>query len=693
MISNGMKVLLAPVLAVLTLSQASAATPPAGPGQDFLSADIESSVKPGVDFFQYANGAWFQSHPIPPTETSYGIGTLVRDELFVTLRELNEGAATASAKGSAAEDERKIGDYWRAAMDTEGAGRLGARPLESQLAQIGAVKTRPQALDAAFDLMGMGVESFFQLYIAQDEKESGVYSIHVFQGGLGLPDRDFYVNADPSIASIRKAYVVHIARMLQLLGQEERSAASAAKAVFEFETTLAKASRKLEDTRDPEKNYTRISPKDLQRKRTPSIDWPVRLAQWKLAPAFVVAGQPEYLDKMDRALRNASVATLQNYLRYRLVTTYGEYLGGIFDDEDFDFYHRTLNGQKEPLPQWKRVLGGESAGNGNSAPNPIGMLVGRKYVEARFPEATKQRYVRLVHAIQDAYEERISHLDWMSDATRAKALEKLHAITLKVGYPDTWPDTSTLQIGAKSYCENMMQIQRWQFQHMLAYFGKPVDRTEWFMTPQTYNAYYNPTNNEIVVPASNFVIPGVEDAQIDDAVAYGYVGASTIGHEITHGFDDEGRKFDAQGNLVDWWTKQDAVGFDKRASVIVKQFDSYEALPGFHINGKASLGENLADFGGVELGLDAFRKTEQFRKGESIAGLTPLQRYFLGYALSWMVEIREEQLRKGLLSDVHAPARWRVIGPLSNVPEFYEAFGVTQGQPMWRAPADRAHVW
>jgi putative endopeptidase len=298
-----------------------------------------------------------------------------------------------------------------------------------------------------------------------------------------------------------------------------------------------------------------------------------------------------------------------------------------------------------------------------------------------------------VQTIVGVYGERIGTLHWMTDATKARAREKLASVDAKVGYPDTWPDYSSLVIGRDSYCENMMNIARWLFRTMLARFGKPVDRTEWRMTPQTYNAYYNPANNEIVLPAAIFVIPGVADRDVDDAVAYAYAGASTIGHEITHGFDDTGRKFDATGNLADWWTAADGAEFEKRAEVLVRQFNAYEALPGFRINGKASLGENIADFGGLVLALDAFKTTEQYKQGVTIAGMTPLQRFFLAYAYSWMSQEREEQTRRYLLSDVHAPAKWRVLGPLSNLPEFYEAFDVQPGQAMWRAPEERAGVW
>ena len=418
--------------------------------------------------------------------------------------------------------------------------------------------------------------------------------------------------------------------------------------------------------------------KNTRRRLPGTINWPVGICALRMS----IVGQPEFFTGVEALLKKTPIPVLRDYLRFHLVSEYAAYLNKDIDAEDFNFYHRALSGQKEPRPRWKRSLDAENAA--------MGMVLGRIFVKEYFPESAKKRYSDLVEAIRTAYDERIDRLDWMSDATKAKAHQKLAAVTKKVGYPDKWKDYSALMIGRSSYCENMMSAARWRFDDMVSKFGKPVDRTEWTMTPQTYNAYYNPSNNEIVLPAAIFEIPGMKDSDVDDAIVYGYAGASTIGHEITHGFDDEGRQYDAAGNLAEWWTKEDAAKFQQRAAVMVKQFDGYEPLPGLHINGKASLGENIADYGGILLGLDAFKKTDQYKKGEKIAGLTPLQRYFLGYALGWLEQRREELIRRGLLSDVHAPPKWRVIGPLANIPEFYDAFGVKQGQPMW-LPAD-AHV-
>ena len=477
-------------------------------------------------------------------------------------------------------------------------------------------------------------------------------AVHLSQGGLGLPDRDFYFNPESGVVRSRQEYLAHIARALELLGRSPEQAKVQATGVLGFETALAKYSRKLEELNDPDRNYNRLTPAALTAKYTPSIDWSVRLRAWNLRPEFVIVGQPEFFAALEKLLHQTPVPVLRDYLRVHLLDTYSATLSKPFDEESFRFYGQVLQGQKEQRERWKRVLDAEG--------NAIGFMLGKIFVQDYFPVATKQRYIELVEAIRTAYWERIEVLPWMSAATKAKAQLKLAAITAKVGYPDKWKDYSTLVTGRNSYCENMKNAARWRFDDRLGKYGKPVDRSEWDMTPQTYNAYYNQSNNEIVLPAAAFTIPGLADAQIDDAVVYGYVGAATIGHEITHGFDDSGRKYDASGNLSDWWTANDAKAFQKRADALAKQFDHYEPLPGLHINGQASLGENIADYGGLLLGLDAFKKTEQYRKGESIGGFTPLQRYFLGYALGWMMDQREETLRAALLSGEMARSRTAV---------------------------------
>ena len=667
-------------VACSTQTVTTTSTPSSG---DFLAADLDTTVSPAVDFFQYANGGWLKKHPIPASEASWGIGNEVREQLYVNLRKINEESAAANAAPGS--DAQKIGDFWATAMDTVKIEQQGIHPLDAELARIDAIRNANDVMNVTFAQGPLQVGPFFGFYVYQDEKRSDVQAAHLSQGGLGMPERDFYFNPDTGVARIRGEYVNHIARTLQLLGRDPASSTKAAQDVMTFETALAKASRKLEDLRDPVANYNKMTPAQLTSKYTPNIDWSARLATWGLRPDSVIVGQPEFFTALQGLINSTPIPVLQDYLRYQLVTTYSPYLSNQFYNEYFSFYGRTLNGQREPRARWKRVLDVQG--------NAMGMVLGRLFVKEYFSPAAKQRYTDMVEAIRSAYRERINRLTWMSDSTKARALQKLATVYPKVGYPDKWKDYSALVVGRNSYVENMMNANRWAFNDNISKFGKPVDRTEWGMTPQTYNAYYNPSNNEIVLPAAIFTIPGVPDSQIDDAVAYGYVAAGTIGHEITHGFDDEGRKFDAKGNLTDWWTPSDAANFEKRAEVIAKQFDAYEPMPGLHINGKAGTGENIADYGGLLLGLDAFKKTKQYQEGKKIGGLTPLQRYFLGYAIGWMSQQRDESLRSQLLSDVHSPAKWRVLGPMSNTPEFYQAFGVKPGQPMWRPDSVRVQIW
>lgn len=651
---------------------------------DMLARNLDPATSPGADFFQYANGGWIAKNPIPPSEASWTIAHLVMEQLYAIKRELNEKAA--QEKAPAGSDLQKIGDFWSVAMDQAKVDADGAKPLQELLAKVDAIQNADDAVRVAAELQRSGVEAFWSFGIGQDQKQSDVISVTLAQGGLGLPERDYYFNTEAGVAKARAEYPRHVGRMLKLLGEEESAATAAGAAVLEFETALAKASRTLEALRDPYANYNKMTVAEVRERQTPHVDWRGILDGYGLKGAdSVIVGQPEFFSALDALLQKTPVAQLKEYLRFHVVSEFASFLGSSLDKEHFAFYGTELNGAKEQRPRWKRVLDAEEGA--------MGMIVGKVYVKDHFPERSKQRYSDLVEAIRTAYREHIQALPWMSDATRAKALEKLAKMTKKVGYPDKWKDMSTLEISRSSYMQNMERAARWEFDYAVRKFGKPVDRSEWDMTPQTYNAYYNPSNNEIVLPAAIFIIPGLPDDQADDAVVYGYAAASTIGHEITHGFDDEGRQYDVNGNLADWWTEKDAAAFKERAEVMAKQFDAYEPIKGLHINGHATLGENIADLGGVVLGLDAFKKTEQYKKGEKIAGLTPLQRYFLAYALSWLGSQREEQLRQRLLSDVHSPAKWRVNGPVVNVPEFYTAFGIKKGDPMWREEAARVRIW
>ncbi|TGE20488.1 M13 family peptidase [Hymenobacter aquaticus] len=654
-----------------------------GGGQpDLLQANLDTTVQPGDDFFTYANGGWLKQHPIPASESSWGIGKEVQNEVYARLRALNEEAAKAHA--AAGTSQQKIGDFWASGLDSVVIDKQGIAPLKPELDRIAAIKSVADVQSVVARHKVLGVNSLIGLYVGQDAKNSDKMALHLYQAGLGLPNRDYYFNKDTRTAGIRKEYVRHVGRMLQLLGQDSVTAQRHAGQIMSLETQLASASRKLEDLRDPYANYNKRSVADLG-KLTPGFDWTPWLAQMELKTDTVIVGQPEFYQKAGQLLKTVPLDQWQAYLRWHLVNAFAAQLSRPLDNEHFRFYGTILQGSKQQRARWKRVLDEEESS--------MGEILGQLFVKEYFAPETKDRYAKLTENVVASFREHIQALDWMSDSTKQKALVKLAKITPKVGYPDKWRDYSTLEIKRDSYLQNVMRANEWQYRYNIYKLGKPVDRTEWDMTPQTYNAYYNPSNNEIVLPAAIFAIPGLEDKNADDAIIYGYAGASTIGHELTHGFDDEGSQFDEKGNLRNWWSKKDRAAFQQRVNGIVRQFNGYTVLDSLHINGKATAGENIADLGGIVIAFDAFKKTEQYKKGEKIGGLTPTQRYFLGYALGWQNHQRNEVLAQRILTDVHSPAMYRVNGPFADVPEFYEAFQVRQGQKLWRPDSARVKIW
>lgn len=651
---------------------------------DILVSDLDSSVNPGNDFFDYANGGWFKRNPIPASESGWGIGNLVEDEIYQKLLKINSDAAadSTSAKGTATQ---KIGDFWYSGMDSAGIQQQGLSPLDSELTRINAIKSKQDLLHEIAHLHTIGVGNSFSQYVTQDDKNSAVMALRLDQGGLGLPNRDYYFNTDNRTLRVRAAYPVHLIRMFVLMGDDTSKAARESQWVLSLETKLASSSRKMAALRDPENNYHKMSVAEMDR-LTPTISWKNLLQQEGISNLdSVIVGQPEFYTKLDQEISQAPIEAWKAYLRYHLVTAFAGALDSSINKENFHFFGTILSGVQEQRPRWKRVLDMEESS--------MGELLGQLFVKQYFPPAEKKRYNDMVDAMISALHDRIERLDWMSDSTKKYALYKLSRITKKVGYPDKWKDFSSLQIDRGPLVLNLMRAHEWWYHYDLNKLRKPVDRTEWDMTPQTYNAYYNPSNNEIVLPAAQFTIPGIPDSLADDAMVYGYAAASTIGHEMTHGFDDQGRLYDADGNLRNWWTSSDSMQFVRKAGLMVRQFNSYVVLDSLHINGEASLGENIADFGGIVIGIDAFKKTKQYREGKTLDGLTPMQRYFLGYALGWLYQQRSENLARQILSDVHAPAKYRVNGPMSDEPEFYEAFNVKPGQPMWRPDSLRVKIW
>lgn len=649
---------------------------------DVLAANADTTISPADDFFAFANGTWIKNNPIPADETGWGIGWVVDKELREKLFAIN---ADAVKKGDKTGTGQLIGDFWYSAMDTLAIEKQGIEPLRPKLAEIAAVKTRQDVLNCAAMLHTISTNVFFSGDVAQDAKNSDVMAFYLSQGGLGLGNRDYYFNTNPRTAKILAQYPAFITSLFKLAGNDDATAAKKAANIVAIETTLAKASRKLEDLRDPYKNYNKYAIKDLG-KLAPASDWPTLLTKLGVHDVdSVIVGQPEFLKALDKVWATTDVEALKDYMTFTLVRTYAEYLSKPFADADFDFYDKTMMGAQEQQPWARRALEAEQS--------IIGEALGQLFVKEYFGEKAKKRYEQIVENVRTAYKARIEKLDWMSAETKQKAIHKMMAITPKIGYPDKWKDFSALKIDRGPYVLNVMRGGTWLYNHELDKLGKPVDRSEWAMTPQTYNAYYNESNNEIVLPAAMMSVPGYKDEELDDALVYGYMAASTVGHEITHGFDDQGRQYDEKGNLHNWWTDEDAKQFNKRADVLVQQFNKMTPVDTIHINGRATLGENLADLGGILIGLDAFKQTEAYKKNEKIGGFTPLQRFFLGYSLGWQLVQRPETIAAHLLTDVHSPSKYRVNGPFPNVPEFYEAFNVKPGDKMYLADSLRVKLW
>jgi len=666
---------------VLLAAACNRPTPAAKP--DFLTADIDTTVSPREDFFAFANGGWIKRTPIPDAESGWGLGNLVEDEIYNRLKKVNDDALQQqAAKGTITQ---KIGDFWYSGMDSADIEKQGLSPLKPELDEIGAIKNTEDLTKTAADMHLKGNRVFFADYVSQDDKNSAAMALSLHQGGLGMPNRDYYFNTDTRATAVRKAYQQYQVETFEELGADSMTALKKSKAVFALETRLAQASRKLADLRDPYKNYHKMDLAELKR-LTPAFDWTAYFQQIGTIPTLdsVIVGQPEFYTELNKQLEKTSLQDWKDYLSFLLIFRSAPYLDSKTYGNYFA-YSQTLSGAKIPKPRWKRVIDAEQ--------QAIGEALGQLFVKEYFSDTAKRRYSELIENIRSAFKDRIAGASWMSDSTKQRAYSKLAKMTKKVGYPDKWKDFSALQIDRGPWVLNVEKAREWWVHYDLNKLGKPVDRTEWEMTPQTYNAYYNPNNNEIVMPAAAFTIPGMRDGDLDDAFVYGYAGANWIGHEMTHGFDDQGRQYDESGNLKGWWTAADSAQFAHRAQMIIRQFNEFVPVDTLHINGSATQGENIADLGGMLLGLDAFRKTETYKKGEKIDGYTPLQRFFLGYAYGWMNEVRKEALARQVMTDVHSPEKERVNGPVVNVPEFYEAFGVKPGDKMYRPDSLRVKIW
>ncbi len=651
---------------------------------DFLAMNIDTTIHPGTDFFLYANNGWFQKNPIPASEQGNGLWQLIRDTINAQVRQICENAAeiTTSEKGSA---RQKIGDMYFSGMDSISLNQTGISSIKPELDMIDGINDKASIAEATAMVHMISGAPMFGFYIGQDDKLSDKYAIFLYQGGLSLPDRSFYVDMDDRAVKVREKFIPYMESMFAIMGYDAVKAKTAAEGVMKLETAIAKASRKLEDTRDPNKNYNKMSFAELQ-KLSPAFDWNIFMNNVGIKNAdTVIVGQTEVLTAWDKMLTSTPTEDWKNYLKIHLVRGLASYLDDATYQKHFSFYSTTLRGIEVPRPRWKRVT--------DQTNNSLGELIGQVYVEDYLPKGTKEKLTEIGNSIREVYAERIKQLDWMSDVTKEKALVKLNSIVMKVGYPDKWKDLSTLQTDRTSYVRNVINANKWEMQDMVNKYGKPVDRNEWHMTPQTYNAYYNPSNNEIVVPGANIIVPGYERVLADDAILYSIIGGSTFGHEITHGFDDQGSKYDEKGNLNNWWTSEDSTRFFTKTKMVVDQYNSYVVVDSLTINGDMTQGENIADIGGIMMGYEAFKKTKQYKERQIIWDLSPDERFFLGYALAWMINDRPEALASQVKSDVHSPAKYRVIGPLVNMPEFYTTFNIKEGDPLWRKEADRVRIW
>ena len=676
------------LIAALGLSGAALTLPaPAAAQHGVNRAYIDTTCAPCRDFFTYANGAWLNTATIPAAYAGTGAARELTDRNTETLRRVLEGAA-ASADTAHDPALRKLGVFYASCMDSARADRAAAAPIAEELRLIAAIRTTGDLQGEIARLNRLQVFAPFYFSAEIDPKESSHNIGELYQAGLGLPDREYYRKTDPASDSLRRAYVAHVARTLGLLGAPAAAAQLEAERVLRLETVLAESAMTLVAQRDPNTVYHRMTVRELQT-LAPAIDWPAYFTAMGV-PALGAPGaaldvsQPAFLRLVSDRAAYAPLDDWRVYLRWHLAEAAAPALGAAFFAEHFRFQSR-LRGTKEPLPRWKRCAA--------ASDDALGDALGKAYVEREFPPAAKTRVLEIVDNLQAAFAERLRHLPWMSDSTKAQALHKLSMVLRKIGYPDRWRDYSTLEVsGAAPYATNLLNARAFEARRQLAKIGAPVDRTEWGMTPPTVNAYYNPATNEITFPAG-ILQPPYFDPAADDAVNYGGIGA-VIGHELTHGFDDQGRQYDAAGNLRDWWTAEDGRRFAERARRVVAQFNGYIAIDTFHVNGELTLGENIADLGGLAIAFDAFERSLAGKpRPPAIDGFTPEQRFFLSAAQGWRSLTRPESVRLRTLTNPHSPAQWRVNGPASNVAAFARAFGCKPGDPMVRPDSVRAEIW
>jgi putative endopeptidase len=678
-------------VAVLSACTASAPKPAPAPATPAAPAEVpalnsgldlsgfDRSVRPQDDLYRFVGGTWLANTEIPPDRSNYGPFTILDDQAQEEVRKLIVASAEQPnhAPGS---DAQKVGDFYRAYMDTARVEALGLTPLTEELRRIDALATPRDVARYIGYSQRLGLAQPFAWYSAPDSKNSTMYIGSLAQNGLTMPDRDYYLSPDEKYAQFRAKFAEYVEQMLARAG--ERNAKSGAARIAALETRIANYQWTKVQNRDPVKTYNPMTLPDYQ-KLAPGFDWLAFFEGLGAPVQRMDVSQPPFIKGIAQLVKTVPVADWRVYFKFQLLDDYAPALSAQFADLEFDFHQRTLNGVQEPRPRWRRAV--------DSMGNNMGELIGRMFVEAHFGAEAKRRMLELVGNLLRSFDTSIDGLEWMSVETRAEAKKKLAKITVKIGYPDKWRDYSALAVQRDDLVGNLKRGAEFEVNRFIARSGGPVDKGEWLITPQTVNAYYSPTTNEITFPAA-ILRPPFFDMNADDAVNYGGIG-SVIGHEISHGFDDSGRQFDGDGNLRDWWTSDDGAKFKQRAGILVQQFAGYTVLDDRHLNGELTLGENIGDLSGMAVAFKAYKLSMAGKPAPEIDGFTGEQRFFLGWAQVWRRKYRDTELLRRLVTDPHSPSEYRTNGPTSNVDAFYEAFGVKEGDRMYRPPAERVRIW
>ena len=645
-------------------------------------ANIDTTVQPGDDFFMYANGAWLKNNPIPKTETRWGSFNELNDNNNNNLHLLLDSAANTK-NAAIGTPLQKVGDFYRSGMDSLNIDKVGLQPVHDILSRIENIRDTAGIIDEIAYEHTQGLDILFNFGVSPDDKNVSKEICQFAQGGLGMPAKEYYFDKDERTNKIRDAYKLYIPQMLKLMGDDSLTAVKDAKDIYDIEESLASASMSRVDMRDPYKLYNKFTIAEIN-KLTPNFNWSNFLTSLKIkGEDTIIVNEPAFYVEMVKQLKTKPIATWKKYLKFHIVNDLSPYLSSVYDQAHFGFYGKLIRGQEEQKPRWKRVL--------QIVDGSIGDVLGELYVNKYFQPEAKKRMLDLVNNLQQTYSDRIQKLDWMSSDTKKKAQMKLNSFMKKIGYPDRWKNYDALTIVGNDYVRNVIGASQWGYNFQISKLGRPVDRKEWEMTPPTVNAYYNPAFNEIVFPAGILQYP-FYDANADDAVNYGGIGG-VIGHEMTHGFDDQGRLYNAEGNLSNWWSPVDSENFTIKAQIVIDQFNAIVVIDTLHANGSLTEGENLADLGGINISYEAFKKTKHGQSTDKIDGFTPDQRFFLSWAQVWRANTRPEEIASRLKTDPHSPSILRCNVPVSNMEAWYKAFNIKPTDKMYRQPGDRAKVW